>query len=211
MKCKLSIKNCLHFHIIHQYHKLNGGHSQGKRPCQSLASLSMLAAMGDYWHMPRLCFYVIADSYCSFWVHKAAAWLYWLIMLPYLLVCMWVVVWMLTPQRCQHISDLILQTINEIKSLLTLKQPFSPSLFLPPPPPLSLPLGPPVCYHFICSLPPRQAEEVFVEERDSDVPGHEWERVARLCDFNPKNNKNTKDVSRMRSLFLQLKQTPPVH
>lgn len=57
----------------------------------------------------------------------------------------------------------------------------------------------------------RQAEEVFVEERDSEAPGHEWERVARLCDFNPKNNKNTKDVSRMRSMFLQLKQSPPVH
>ena len=56
----------------------------------------------------------------------------------------------------------------------------------------------------------RQAEAVFVEERDEDVPGHEWERVARLCDFNPKNSKNSKDVSRMRSIFLQLKQTPLV-
>lgn len=46
-------------------------------------------------------------------------------------------VWMLTPQRYQHISALILQTINEIKSLLTLKQPLSPS-------PPSLPLGLPV-------------------------------------------------------------------
>ena len=55
---------------------------------------------------------------------------------------------------------------------------------------------------------PRQAEAVFIEERDEDVPGHEWERVARLCDFNPKNSKNTKDVARMRSIFLQLKQTP---
>ena len=119
-------------------------------------------------------------------------------------------VWMLTPQRYPHISALILQIINEIKSLLTLKQPLSPSLFLPLPP--FSPSGSSCLrYHLICSLPPRQAEEVFVEERDSDVPGHEWERVARLCDFNPKNNKNTKDVSRMRSLFLQLKQTPPVH
>ena len=57
----------------------------------------------------------------------------------------------------------------------------------------------------------RQAEEAFVEERDEDIPGHEWERVARICDFNPKSNKNTKDVSRMRSIFLQLKQSPPVH
>ena len=61
------------------------------------------------------------------------------------------------------------------------------------------------------SLSHRQAEEAFVEERDEDIPGHEWERVARICDFNPKSNKNTKDVSRMRSIFLQLKQSPPVH
>lgn len=57
----------------------------------------------------------------------------------------------------------------------------------------------------------RQAEEAFVQERDEDIPGHEWERVGRIVDFNPKNNKNTKDVSRMRSIFLQLKNTPPVH
>ncbi|XP_064395972.1 clathrin light chain A-like [Halichondria panicea] len=56
----------------------------------------------------------------------------------------------------------------------------------------------------------RQAENVFIEERDEDVPGHEWERVARLCDFSSKTSKNTKDVSRMRSIFLQLKQTPLV-
>ena len=56
----------------------------------------------------------------------------------------------------------------------------------------------------------RQAEAAFVDERDEDVPGTEWERVSRMCDFNPKNSKNTKDVSRMRSIFLQLKQTPPV-
>ncbi len=38
------------------------------------------------------------------------------------------------------------------------------------------------------------------------VPGTEWERVAKLCDFNPKTAKNTKDVGRMRSVILQLKQ-----
>ena len=38
------------------------------------------------------------------------------------------------------------------------------------------------------------------------VPGTEWERVAKLCDFNPKTARNTKDVGRMRSVILQLKQ-----
>ncbi|KAH9383021.1 hypothetical protein HPB48_023680 [Haemaphysalis longicornis] len=30
-----------------------------------------------------------------------------------------------------------------------------------------------------------------------------------LCDFNPKASRNSKDVSRMRSIILQLKQSPP--
>lgn len=38
----------------------------------------------------------------------------------------------------------------------------------------------------------------------------EWDRMSKLCDFNPKANKNSKDVSRMRSILLQLKQTPLV-
>lgn len=56
----------------------------------------------------------------------------------------------------------------------------------------------------------RNAEKEYVMERDSEVPGQEWERIARLCDFNPKTSKNTKDVSRMRSIILQLKQNPPI-
>jgi len=47
-----------------------------------------------------------------------------------------------------------------------------------------------------------------VQERDEKKPGGEWERVCRQCDFNPKGSRNTKDVSRMRSILLQLKQTP---
>ena len=38
------------------------------------------------------------------------------------------------------------------------------------------------------------------------TPGTEWERVAKLCDFNPKTARNTKDIGRMRSVILQLKQ-----
>jgi len=55
----------------------------------------------------------------------------------------------------------------------------------------------------------RNAEKEHVMERDAQVAGQEWERIARLCDFNPKTSKTTKDVSRMRSIILQLKQNPP--
>ncbi|XP_071255533.1 clathrin light chain B-like isoform X1 [Salvelinus alpinus] len=54
------------------------------------------------------------------------------------------------------------------------------------------------------------SEEAFLSEADGDSPGTEWERVARLCDFNPKTNKTAKDVSRMRSVLIALKQTPLV-
>lgn len=56
----------------------------------------------------------------------------------------------------------------------------------------------------------RASEEAFLSETDSNSPGSEWERVARLCDFNPKTNKQAKDVSRMRSVLISLKQTPLV-
>ncbi|KAK2903971.1 clathrin light chain B isoform X1 [Channa argus] len=54
------------------------------------------------------------------------------------------------------------------------------------------------------------SEEAFLAESDGDSPGSEWERVARLCDFNPKTNKQAKDVSRMRSVLISLKQAPLV-
>lgn len=56
----------------------------------------------------------------------------------------------------------------------------------------------------------RASEEAFLAESNGDSPGSEWERVARLCDFNPKTNKQAKDVSRMRSVLISLKQTPLV-
>ncbi|KAM3613079.1 uncharacterized protein V6R79_019799 [Siganus canaliculatus] len=56
----------------------------------------------------------------------------------------------------------------------------------------------------------RASEEALLAETDGDSPGSEWERVARLCDFNPKTNKQAKDVSRMRSVLISLKQTPLV-
>uniref|UniRef100_A0A3P8WDF4 Clathrin light chain n=1 Tax=Cynoglossus semilaevis TaxID=244447 RepID=A0A3P8WDF4_CYNSE len=54
------------------------------------------------------------------------------------------------------------------------------------------------------------SEEAFLADTDNDTPGSEWERVARLCDFNPKTNKQAKDVSRMRSVLISLKQAPLV-
>ncbi|XP_028911731.1 clathrin light chain A isoform X2 [Ornithorhynchus anatinus] len=52
------------------------------------------------------------------------------------------------------------------------------------------------------------AEEAFVNDMEETSPGTEWERLARLCDFNPKSSKQAKDVSRMRSVLISLKQTP---
>ncbi|CAH2293544.1 clathrin light chain A isoform X2 [Pelobates cultripes] len=54
------------------------------------------------------------------------------------------------------------------------------------------------------------AEEAFVSDVEETTPGTEWERVARLCDFNPKSSKQAKDVSRMRSVLITLKQAPLV-
>ena len=56
----------------------------------------------------------------------------------------------------------------------------------------------------------RNAEKVLVSQPTELEPGQEWERIAKLCDFNPKASRNSKDISRMRSIILQLKQTPPV-
>ncbi|XP_015926800.1 clathrin light chain [Parasteatoda tepidariorum] len=54
----------------------------------------------------------------------------------------------------------------------------------------------------------RNAEKEWIADRDAESPGQEWERIARLCDFNPKSSRSTKDTSRMRSIILQLKQSP---
>ncbi|NXU56540.1 CLCB protein, partial [Turnix velox] len=52
------------------------------------------------------------------------------------------------------------------------------------------------------------SEEAFLKESKEETPGSEWEKVAQLCDFNPKSSKQSKDVSRMRSVLISLKQTP---
>jgi len=55
----------------------------------------------------------------------------------------------------------------------------------------------------------RSAEKELVADTEPIEPGTEWERIAKLCDFNPKGSKHHKDISRMRSIILQVKQTPP--
>jgi len=52
----------------------------------------------------------------------------------------------------------------------------------------------------------RTDEKEFVKQRDAELPGQPWEKITRLCEFNPKVSKNTKDTGRMRSLLLQMKQ-----
>jgi len=56
----------------------------------------------------------------------------------------------------------------------------------------------------------RNAEEEWIAERDSMSTGLEWEKVALMCDFNPKASRNKKDTSRMKTILLQLKQSPPL-
>uniref|UniRef100_A0A8D0GTJ4 Clathrin light chain n=1 Tax=Sphenodon punctatus TaxID=8508 RepID=A0A8D0GTJ4_SPHPU len=51
----------------------------------------------------------------------------------------------------------------------------------------------------------------FVNDAEEISLGTEWERMARLCDFNLNSSKQAKDVSRMRSVLISLKQSPLVH
>merc|ERR1712150_313517 len=51
------------------------------------------------------------------------------------------------------------------------------------------------------------AEQEFLSTTHEISPGTEWERVAKLCDFNPKTGRTpAKDVGRMRSVILRLKE-----
>ena len=56
----------------------------------------------------------------------------------------------------------------------------------------------------------KTAEAELNAPYDSNAKNVEWDRIAKYCDFNPKGNKNTRDVGRLRSILLQLKQTPLV-
>uniref|UniRef100_A0A4X2JZ67 Clathrin light chain n=1 Tax=Vombatus ursinus TaxID=29139 RepID=A0A4X2JZ67_VOMUR len=39
----------------------------------------------------------------------------------------------------------------------------------------------------------RASEEAFLKESKEEAPGTEWEKVAQLCDFNPKSSRQCKD------------------
>ncbi|CAG0897592.1 unnamed protein product [Darwinula stevensoni] len=54
----------------------------------------------------------------------------------------------------------------------------------------------------------RAAEKEYHTMSTAVEPGQEWERIAKLCEFNPKHSRGVKDTSRMRSIILQLKQSP---
>jgi hypothetical protein len=57
----------------------------------------------------------------------------------------------------------------------------------------------------------RDAEKELMTQRDNAQPGKEWERVAGMCEFNPKSARAAKDLSRLRSILLQMKNQPQMN
>lgn len=51
----------------------------------------------------------------------------------------------------------------------------------------------------------RKAEEDFISDREALKDGAEWERIAKLCEFNAKSSKTSSDLSRLKTLLLKLK------
>jgi hypothetical protein len=51
-------------------------------------------------------------------------------------------------------------------------------------------------------------QEIFLTSRDTPAPGKIWERINDLVDLTPKGQRSTRDVSRIRSIFVQLKSSP---
>ena len=42
--------------------------------------------------------------------------------------------------------------------------------------------------------------------KSSNGKMNDWDKITSLCEFNPKNNRSQKDLTRYRSVLLQLKQ-----
>ncbi|UJR27891.1 hypothetical protein I4U23_009156 [Adineta vaga] len=51
-------------------------------------------------------------------------------------------------------------------------------------------------------------DEIFQNGNNSTSNGkiNDWDKITSLCEFNPKNNRSQKDLTRYRSVLLQLKQ-----
>lgn len=51
-------------------------------------------------------------------------------------------------------------------------------------------------------------DELFKNGDNSTSNGklNDWDKITSLCEFNPKNNRSQKDLTRYRSVLLQLKQ-----
>lgn len=55
----------------------------------------------------------------------------------------------------------------------------------------------------------RSEEQVFLEQQESELDGNTWDRVTKLIETNVDESEADKsDVSRMRKLFIQLKNEP---
>ena len=55
----------------------------------------------------------------------------------------------------------------------------------------------------------RSEEQVFLEQQESELEGNTWDRVTKLIEGTADDNESDKsDVSRMRKLFIQLKNEP---
>ncbi len=48
------------------------------------------------------------------------------------------------------------------------------------------------------------AEKEFAALQEDKSEGHDWERVARVIDFSSKGSRNTRDVSKLKHLLLQV-------
>lgn len=49
-------------------------------------------------------------------------------------------------------------------------------------------------------------DDLFKNGNSSNGKVNDWDKITSLCEFNPKNNRTQKDLTRYRSVLLQLKQ-----
>lgn len=51
-------------------------------------------------------------------------------------------------------------------------------------------------------------DDLFKNGNSSNGKVNDWDKITSLCEFNPKSNRTQKDLTRYRSVLLQLKQQP---